>query len=253
MLEIQNLCKSFGALKASDDLSLSVDQGTIHALIGPNGAGKTTLISQLSGYMQPNSGMITFDGQDLLTVPAHKRPHAGLVRSFQITSVFPELTVLDNICLVLQSMRGHAHSIIRLAASDYFEQNEAQEILTRVGLNDKAYSLTGNLAHGQKRQVEIAMALATKPKLLLLDEPMAGMGTEESLQIMDLLNVLRKSVTMLLVEHDMDVVFSLADKISVLVYGRVVASDTPENIRNNQDVQEAYLGGNELKTKAEIC
>ncbi len=253
MLEIQNLCKSFGALKASDNVSLSVDQGTIHALIGPNGAGKTTLISQLSGYMQPNSGMITFDGQDLLTVPAHKRPHAGLVRSFQITSVFPELTVLDNICLVLQSMRGHAHSIIRMASSDYSEQKEAKEILSRVGLNDKAYSLTGNLAHGQKRQVEIAMALATKPKLLLLDEPMAGIGTEESIQIMDLLNVLRKSVTMLLVEHDMDVVFSLADKVSVMVYGRVVASDTPENIRNNQDVQEAYLGGNELKTKAEIC
>ena len=253
MLEIQNLCKSFGALKASDNVSLSVDQGTIHALIGPNGAGKTTLISQLSGYMQPNSGMITFDGQDLLTVPAHKRPHAGLVRSFQITSVFPELTVLDNICLVLQSMRGHAHSIIRMASSDYSEQNEAKEILSRVGLNDKAYSLTGNLAHGQKRQVEIAMALATKPKLLLLDEPMAGMGTEESIQIMDLLNVLRKSVTMLLVEHDMDVVFSLADKVSVMVYGRVVVSDKPENIRNNQDVQEAYLGGNELKTKATIC
>jgi len=253
MLEIQNLCKSFGALKASDNVSLSVDQGTIHALIGPNGAGKTTLISQLSGYMQPNSGMITFDGQDLLTVPAHKRPHAGLVRSFQITSVFPELTVLDNICLVLQSMRGHAHSIIRMASSDYSEQNEAKEILSRVGLNDKAESLTGNLAHGQKRQVEIAMALATKPKLLLLDEPMAGMGTEESIQIMDLLNVLRKSVTMLLVEHDMDVVFSLADKVSVMVYGRVVVSDKPENIRNNQDVQEAYLGGNELKTKATIC
>ena len=253
MLEIQNLCKSFGALKASDNVSLSVDQGTIHALIGPNGAGKTTLISQLSGYMQPNSGMITFDGQDLLTVPAHKRPHAGLVRSFQITSVFPELTVLDNICLVLQSMRGHAHSIIRMASSDYSEQNEAKEILSRVGLNDKAESLTGNLAHGQKRQVEIAMSLATKPKLLLLDEPMAGMGTEESIQIMDLLNVLRKSVTMLLVEHDMDVVFSLADKVSVMVYGRVVVSDKPENIRNNQDVQEAYLGGNELKTKATIC
>ena len=253
MLEIQNLCKSFGALKASDNVSLSVDQGTIHALIGPNGAGKTTLISQLSGYMQPNSGMITFDGQDLLTVPAHKRPHAGLVRSFQITSVFPELTVLDNICLVLQSMRGHAHSIIRMASSDYSEQNEAKEILSRVGLNDKAETLTGNLAHGQKRQVEIAMALATKPKLLLLDEPMAGMGTEESIQIMDLLNVLRKSVTMLLVEHDMDVVFSVADKVSVMVYGRVVVSDKPENIRNNQDVQEAYLGGNALKTKATIC
>ena len=253
MLEIQNLCKSFGAIKVADDVSLSVDQGTIHALIGPNGAGKTTLISQLSGYMQPNSGAITFDGQDLLAIPAHKRPHAGLVRSFQITSVFPELTVLDNVCIVLQSMRGHAHSIFRMADADCSERDEAQEILTRVGLADQTNALTGNLAHGQKRQVEIAMALATKPKLLLLDEPMAGMGVEESRQIMALLNVLRTSVTMLLVEHDMDVVFGLADKVSVLVYGRLVASDTPENIRNNQDVQEAYLGGNELNMKAEIC
>jgi len=253
MLKIQNLCKSFGAIKATDNVSLSIDQGTIHALIGPNGAGKTTLISQLSGYMQPNSGTITFNGFDLLTLPAHKRPHAGLVRSFQITSVFPELTVLDNICLVLQSMCGQAQSIFRMAKADLSERNEAQEILNRVGLGDKANSLTGNLSHGQKRQVEIAMALATKPKLLLLDEPMAGMGAEESRQIMTLLNTLRTSVTMLLVEHDMDVVFKLADKISVLVYGRVVASDTPENIRKNQDVQEAYLGGNEFNPKVKRC
>jgi len=253
MLKIQNLCKSFGAIKATDNVSLSIDQGTIHALIGPNGAGKTTLISQLSGYMQPNSGTITFNGFDLLTLPAHKRPHAGLVRSFQITSVFPELTVLDNICLVLQSMCGQTQSIFRMAKADLSERNEAQEILNRVGLGDKANSLTGNLSHGQKRQVEIAMALATKPKLLLLDEPMAGMGAEESRQIMTLLNTLRTSVTMLLVEHDMDVVFKLADKISVLVYGRVVASDTPENIRKNQDVQEAYLGGNELNPKVKRC
>ena len=246
MLEIRNLCKSFGAIKATDDVSLSVDRDTIHALIGPNGAGKTTLISQLSGYMQPDRGTITFDGKDLLTIPSDKRPHYGLVRSFQITSVFPELTVLDNICLVLQSMNGQAHSMFRMADMDNSERNEAQEIITRVGLSDKTHSLTGNLAHGQKRQVEIAMALATKPKLLLLDEPMAGMGAEESHKIMTLLKGLRSSVTMLLVEHDMDVVFKLADKVSVLVYGRVIASDTPQNIRNNQDVQEAYLGGNEL-------
>ncbi len=253
MLHIRNLCKNFGALKATDDVSLSVDRGTIHALIGPNGAGKTTLISQLSGYMQPSSGAITFDGQDLLSIPAHKRPHIGLVRSFQITSVFPELTVLDNVCLVLQSMQGQARSIFRIAAADRLERDEAREILTRVGLVDQADSVTGSLAHGQKRQVEIAMALAAKPKLLLLDEPMAGMGAEESRHLMTLLDNLRASVTMLLVEHDMDVVFGLADKVSVLVYGQMVASDTPENIRNNQDVQKAYLGGHNLHTEAKEC
>ncbi len=253
MLHIRNLCKNFGALKATDDVSLSVDRGTIHALIGPNGAGKTTLISQLSGYMQPSSGAITFDGQDLLSIPAHKRPHIGLVRSFQITSVFPELTVLDNVCLVLQSMQGQARSIFRIAAADRLERDEAREILTCVGLVDQADSVTGSLAHGQKRQVEIAMALAAKPKLLLLDEPMAGMGAEESRHLMTLLDDLRASVSMLLVEHDMDVVFGLADKVSVLVYGQMVASDIPENIRNNQDVQKAYLGGHNLHTEAKEC
>ena len=246
MLEIRNLCKNFGALKATDEVTLSINPGTIHALIGPNGAGKTTLIAQLSGYLQPTSGAITFDGQDLLAMPPHERPHAGLVRSFQITSVFSQLTVLDNVCLVLQSMHHQARSLFRMAATDRAEREEAMAILERVGLADKADALTGNLAHGQKRQVEIAMALAAKPKLLLLDEPMAGMGVDESRRIMSLLDDLRSSVTMLLVEHDMDVVFGLADVVSVLVYGRVIASDTPAAIRANADVQEAYLGGHEF-------
>ena len=250
MLEIRNLNKSFGALTATNDVSLTVDQGTIHALIGPNGAGKTTLISQISGYIEPSGGSITFDGQDLLALPAHLRPHAGLVRSFQITSVFPNMTVLDNVCLVLQSVHHQVFRLFRPAASDRAERREAQEILERAGLGDNAETLTRNLAHGQKRQVEIAMALAAKPKLLLLDEPMAGMGVEESRQIMGLLNDLRTSVTMLLVEHDMDVVFGLADRISVLVYGKMIASDTPENIRSNPDVQLAYLGGHEFHDEA---
>ncbi len=247
MLEIRNLCRSFGALKPTDNVSLTVERGTIHALIGPNGAGKTTLIALLSGYLQPSSGTIMFDGQDLLAIPAHLRPHAGLVRSFQITSVFPELTVCDNVCLVLQSFAGQARNLFRLAATDRAERKRAEAILTRVGLMDQADMLTGKLAHGQKRQVEVAMALAAKPKLLLLDEPTAGMGVEESRRIMDLLEDLRDSVTMLLVEHDMDVVFGLADKVSVLVYGRVIASDVPESIRANPEVQEAYLGDHKLR------
>ncbi|MXX88255.1 MAG: ABC transporter ATP-binding protein [Boseongicola sp. SB0677_bin_26] len=250
MLEIRNLCKSFGALKAADDVSLTVERGTIHALIGPNGAGKTTLIALLSGYLQPSSGTMTFDGQDLLAIPTHLRPHAGLVRSFQITSVFPEMSVRENVCLVLQSFAGQARSLFRLADADRAEQEEAEAMLARVGLIDQADALTGNLAHGQKRQVEIAMALAARPKLLLLDEPTAGMGVEESRRIMDLLEDLRESVTMLLVEHDMDVVFGLADRVSVLVYGKVIASDTPGRIRVNADVREAYLGDHELHGEA---
>lgn len=253
MLEIKNLCKSFGALKAANDVTLTVESGEIHALIGPNGAGKTTLISLISGYIEPSSGTISFDGQDLLALPAHRRPHAGLVRSFQITSVFPDMTVRDNVCLVLQSMHHQVFRLFRPAVSDRAERDEAQDILERVGLSGEADSLARNLAHGQKRQVEIAMALAAKPKLLLLDEPMAGMGTEESRRLMDHLAGLRSTVTMLLVEHDMDVVFGLADRISVLVYGKVIASDTPENIRANPDVQTAYLGGHEFHETGTEC
>ncbi|NNJ68188.1 MAG: ABC transporter ATP-binding protein [Boseongicola sp.] len=246
MLDIQNLSKSFGALTATDNVSLTVKKGTIHALIGPNGAGKTTLISQISGYLTPDSGSITFDGQDLLALPAHKRPHAGLVRSFQITSVIPEFTVRDNVALVLQSLNNQVFRIFAKASADREERAKAEAILERTGLSDEADTRAQNLAHGQKRQLEIAMALAADPKLLLLDEPMAGMGVDESRSLTDLLNSLRDTTTMLLVEHDMDVVFSLADEISVLVYGKIIATDTPEAIRTNRDVQEAYLGTHEL-------
>ena len=253
MLQIRNLSKSFGALTATDDVSLDVEEGTIHALIGPNGAGKTTLISQISGYIEPSAGSIRFDGKDLLALPAHKRPHVGLVRSFQITSVFPDLTVRDNVCLVLQSISHQVFRLFRPASADRAERDRALEILERVGLGTEAETLTRNLAHGQKRQVEIAMALAANPKLLLLDEPMAGMGVEESRQLMALLDGLRGTVTMLLVEHDMDVVFGLADKISVLVYGKIIATDTCDNIRDNADVQQAYLGGHAFHDGADAC
>lgn len=247
MLEIRNLCKNFGALIVTDNVSLDIEAGTIHALIGPNGAGKTTLVSLLSGYLQPTSGDVTFDGHDLLALPAYERPHIGLVRSFQVTSIFAELSVLDNVCLVLQSMHGEQRDLRRKADADVAEREEAEQFLSRVGLAEETHSPAGTLAHGQKRQLEIAMALAAKPKLLLLDEPMAGMGVDEGRQIMELLNGLRSTVTMLLVEHDMDVVFGLADKVSVLVYGKIIASDTPEGIRANADVQEAYLGSHDLE------
>ena len=253
MLKISNLCKNFGALKATDDVSLTVKKDTIHALIGPNGAGKTTLISQISGYLQPSSGSIEFCGMDLLALPAHKRPHAGLVRSFQVTSVFPDTTVLDNVCLVLQSIHHQVFRLLRPAASDKAEQSAAQVLLERAGLGHEARTLAKHLSHGQKRQLEIAMALAANPKLLLLDEPMAGMGVEETRALMDLLNELRTSVTMLLVEHDMDVVFSLADELSVLVYGKVIATGTPQQIQSNAEVQQAYLGGHELHEEGATC
>jgi len=246
MLDIKNLSISFGALRATDNVSLSVKKGTIHALIGPNGAGKTTLISQISGYLTPDSGAITFDGQDLLALPAHKRPHAGLVRSFQITSVIPEFTVRDNVSLVLQSLNNQVFRVFAKASADQAERAQAEKILARTGLAALADTRAESLAHGQKRQLEIAMALAAKPKLLLLDEPMAGMGVDESRSLTDLLNALRGTTTMLLVEHDMDVVFTLADEISVLVHGKVIATDTPEAIRANRGVQEAYLGTHEL-------
>ena len=246
MLNISGLNKSFGALRATDNVSLYVKPGTIHALIGPNGAGKTTLISILSGYLVPSSGTITFDGQDLLAMPPHQRPHAGLVRSFQVTSVISSFSVLENVCLVLQSLNNQTFRLIRKASHDAEERAEALKVVERAGLTAVAETLAGNLAHGQKRQLEIAMSLAAKPKLLLLDEPMAGMGLEESRNLVTLLGELRHSTTMLLVEHDMDIVFALADEISVLVYGRVIATDTPDAIRSNPAVQEAYLGSHNL-------
>ncbi|MCL4143915.1 UNVERIFIED_CONTAM: hypothetical protein GTU68_066188, partial [Idotea baltica] len=240
MLQVKNLCKDFGALPATDDVTLNIKADTIHALIGPNGAGKTTLISQISGYLQPTSGSIEFDGQDLLALPAHRRPHIGLVRSFQITSVFPDSTVLDNVCLVLQSINHQVFRLLRPANSDKAEQRAAQGLLDQVGLGPQTTMLAKQLSHGQKRQLEIAMALAAKPKLLLLDEPMAGMGVEETRALVSLLNDLRGSVTMLLVEHDMDVVFSLADTLSVLVYGKVIATGTPSEIQSNTAVQVLF-------------
>ncbi|WP_247895730.1 ABC transporter ATP-binding protein [Azospirillum brasilense] len=242
LLSTDSLVKRFGGLAATDGLSLSVAEGELHALIGPNGAGKTTLIGQLSGELTPDSGTILFDGRDVTRLPVHKRAQRGLARSFQITSIFPSFTALDNVALAVQAHAGHSFRFWRDAARDRRLADPARAVLERVGLGARADTRADALAHGEKRQLELAMALATGPRLLLLDEPMAGMGPEDSARMVELLRELKGGVTILLVEHDMDAVFALADRITVLVRGKDLASGTPEQIRNDPAVREAYLG-----------
>ena len=242
LLNVQGLVKSFGALRASDDISLDVFPGEIHALIGPNGAGKTTAINQLSGEMQPDKGRIIFNGQDVTRFSVDKRARLGLARSYQITSIFPDFTALDNVAMAVQSTQGHNFKFWKNARSDLNLINPAMEILDQVELSHLAGTVSGELAHGQQRQLELAMSLATHPKMLLLDEPMAGMGVEETRRMTDILLPLKNELSILLVEHDMDVIFALADRITVLVLGKPIATDTPENIRKNVQVRAAYLG-----------
>jgi len=242
MLEVKGLIKSFGALRACDGIDFDVREGETHAVIGPNGAGKTTFISQLAGMLHPDAGSIRFAGEDITSLPAPKRARKGLARSFQITSVYPEFSALDNVALAVQAHSGHSFRFWRTARGDPKLTGPAQRVLEEVGLLPRKNVLAANLAHGEQRQLEVAMALATEPRLLLLDEPMAGMGTEESQRMIELLSRLKKSKTIILVEHDMDAVFRLADRISVLVYGRVIATDVPERIKLNEEVRKAYLG-----------
>jgi len=242
LLRAECLVKRFGAITASDELSLEVRPGEIHALIGPNGAGKTTAIAQLSGEMRPDAGAVHFRGRDVTQLGADARARAGLARSFQITSLFRGFTAEDNVAMAVQAHQAHSFRFWRDARSDATLRDPARDVLQRVGLADRADILAANLAHGEQRQLELAMALATDPKLLLLDEPMAGMGHDESLRMVDLLAGLKGRLAILLVEHDMDVVFSLADRITVLVYGKAIASGAPAEIRANAAVREAYLG-----------
>jgi branched-chain amino acid transport system ATP-binding protein len=242
MLSIERLRKTFGALIATDDLSLAIPQGELHALIGPNGAGKTTLIGQLSGELRPDGGHIRFEGRDITQLSADRRSHLGLARSFQITSLLPDFTALENVSLAVQAHAGHSFHFFRRADRFSHLTEPARAALARVGLDARADVLAANLSHGEQRQLEIAMALATRPRLLLLDEPMAGMGPEESQRVVATLKALKGELTMLLVEHDMDAVFALADRITVLVYGRAIASGAPEAIRNDPEVIKAYLG-----------
>lgn len=242
MLNTRALHKEFGGVTATDRVDLQVTSGELHALIGPNGAGKTTLISMLSGMLKPDSGSIFFDNRDITGLPAHVLPGLGLARSFQITSVFTELCVLDNIALAIQAAAGHSFRFWTNARKDKTLRQPARQYADRVGLLPRCDDTVSNLSHGERRQLEIAMALATQPRMLLLDEPMAGMGPEESREMGELLKTLKGDKTILMVEHDMDTVFSLADRISVLVYGKIIATGSTEEIRANPDVQRAYLG-----------
>jgi branched-chain amino acid transport system ATP-binding protein len=242
LLETRKLQKSFGALVATDAVDFDVREGETHAVIGPNGAGKTTFIKQLSGELRPDSGEVRFGGEDISALAAPQRSRRGLARSFQITSVYRDFSVIDNVALSVQAGAGHSFRFWKAARADARLVEPALQVLKSIGLESRKDILASELSHGEQRQLEIAMALATRPRLLLLDEPVAGMGTDESLRMVELLATLKGSKTIVLVEHDMDAVFSLADRISVLVYGRIIATGTPAEIRANAEVRSAYLG-----------
>jgi branched-chain amino acid transport system ATP-binding protein len=242
ILAVQGLRKTFGALAATDGVSLEVHEGETHAIIGPNGAGKTTLIGQLAGNLRPDSGRIRFAGEDVTHLSAPQRARMGFARSFQITSVYRDFTALDNVALAVQAHDGHSFRFWKPAREEHALREPARRVLEDVGLGARAEVLAANLAHGEQRQLEVAMALATRPRLLLLDEPVAGMGLEESQRMVQFLAALKGKRTLILVEHDMDAVFTLADRISVLVYGRIIASGTPDEVRANPEVRRAYLG-----------
>jgi branched-chain amino acid transport system ATP-binding protein len=245
LLAIEGLSKRFGGVVASDAISFALAPGELHAVIGPNGAGKSTLIGQLTGEIAPDRGRIRFGGRDITKLPVYRRSRLGLARSFQITSLFSDFTALDNVALAVQAHSGHSFRFWRAARGEVALREPAAAALDRVGLADRANTRVAALSHGECRQLEIAMALATRPRLLLLDEPMAGMGPEESARLVETLRLLKGTLTILLIEHDMDAVFALADRISVLVYGRIIASGDPAAIRADTAVRQAYLGDSE--------
>jgi branched-chain amino acid transport system ATP-binding protein len=245
ILQVDNLSKRFGGVVASEAITFDVPAGQLHAVIGPNGAGKTTLIGQLVGEIVSDSGSIRFGGAEITALPTYRRSQLGLARSFQITSLFSNFTALDNVALAVQAHSGHSFRFWRDARSESELREPARNALERVGLGPRGDVLVSSLSHGEHRQLEIAMALATRPRMLLLDEPMAGMGPEETTRMVALLRELKRDLTILLIEHDMEAVFALADCITVLVYGRIIASGAPEAIRANAEVREAYLGEQE--------
>ena len=249
LLHVENLVRRFGGVIATDNVTLEVRSGELHAIIGPNGAGKTTLISQLTGQLLPHSGAIRFAGQDITWLPAYRRSRLGLARSFQITSLLPDFTAADNVALAAQAHAGHSFRFWGNARKEPQLRVAARSALDRVGLSHRADTVVSELSHGEQRELELAVALATKPQLLLLDEPMAGLGPTESARMVKLLQELRREVAIVLVEHDMDAVFALADRISVLVYGRVIASDVPAAIRKHDEVKRAYLGDQHVVTR----
>ena len=242
ILLVDRLMKSFGGLRATNDLSLEVLRGECHAIIGPNGAGKTTFISQLQGMLAPDSGTITLNGADITGEPAHRRARLGIARSFQITSLVPDFSVLDHAALAVQARLGHSFRFWKNARRDPALLVPARDAVEAVGLASRAKTLARDLSHGEARQLELAIAIAQQPKLLLLDEPMAGMGRKDGVAMTELLAQLKKDYSIILIEHDMQAVFSLADRISVLVAGHIIKTGAPEVIRTDPDVRAAYLG-----------
>ncbi|MBR0661147.1 ABC transporter ATP-binding protein [Neoroseomonas oryzicola] len=245
LLRLVDLRKHYGGLAVTDGVSLDVLPGEIHAVIGPNGAGKTTLIHEITGVVRPDAGQVVFAGRDVTRLSLPRRVRAGLARTFQITSVVPGFTALANVALAVQARLGSSFRFLRPAASEAATNTAAMDALAEVGLADRAEVPAGALSHGEKRALELAIALATKPRLLLLDEPLAGAGPEETERLIALLTRLKSAYTILLVEHDMQAVFALADRVSVLVYGRVIATGTVAEIRGNPEVRAAYLGEDE--------
>jgi branched-chain amino acid transport system ATP-binding protein len=241
-LAVEGLSKRFGGVVACDGVRFEVRPGEVHAVIGPNGAGKTTLINQLAGELAPDDGVVRFEGRDISALDVPARARLGIARSFQITSVFREFTALENSALAVQAHAGHSFRFFDRARMDESLRSPARAALMRAGLGERLDVPASALSHGEQRQLEIAMALATAPRLLLLDEPTAGMGQADSQRMVSLLAGLKGTLAMLLVEHDMDAVFALADRITVLTYGRVIATDTPGAIRANAEVRAAYLG-----------
>ena len=246
ILEVKGLVKRFGGLTATDHVSFDVHHGEVHAIIGPNGAGKTTLISQLAGELRPDEGQISFEGRDISGATVPQRALGGLGRSYQISQIFREFTALENVMLAVQAHAGHSFSFMKQVAQDAELRVPAMEALKQTGLEPRANALVSSMAHGEHRQLELAMTLACKPRLLLLDEPMAGMSQKESEEMIALIRSLKGHYGIILVEHDMDAVFALADRISVLVYGRIIVTGAPEEIRTNQAVRDAYLGDEEV-------
>ena len=246
LLQTEALTKRYGAIVVTDAVTLDVQEGELHAIIGPNGAGKTTLINQLSGELNADSGRVRFAGRDVSGLGINARARMGLVRSYQITSVFDEFTVLENATLAALGARSHAFRFWQSLLGDRQALAAAHEGIEAAGLSARSQVLAAELGYGERRQLELAMALAARPKLLLLDEPMAGMSVQESASVVALLKTLKRKYTILLVEHDMNAVFALADRISVLVYGRLMVTGTPEEIRGNAEVRSVYLGEEEI-------
>jgi len=245
LLQIAGLTRRFGGVLAADAITLDIPAGEVHAVIGPNGAGKTTLIGLIAGEVAPQGGNVRFNGDDITGLPVYRRNRLGLARSFQITSLFSDFTALDNVALAVQAHRGHSFRFWRDARREDELRKPALVALARVGLAERAGVRVARLSHGEHRQLEIAMALATEPRMLLLDEPMAGMGPDESKRMVHMLRQLKGAMTILLIEHDMEAVFALADRLTVLVYGRIIASGDPEAVRADPAVRQAYLGEKE--------